>query len=113
MSLRRLLVVVTLVAACSSGSMKVRKGEPQTAREKMLAEEKKNPTDKEEEAKPPGSKKWGGWRYQGDRKDCIFLVGKKCFKSQNAACQAAHCKAPTKCEAEGGGPAVMKCVKKG
>jgi hypothetical protein len=79
----------------------------------MLAEEKKNATDKEEEPTPPGSKKWGGWRYQGDRKDCIFLVGKKCFKSQNAACQAAHCKAPTKCEAEGGGPAVMKCVKKG
>jgi hypothetical protein len=50
-------------------------------------------------------------RYQGDRKDCVFLVGKKCFKTESAACEAAHCKAPTKCEAEGGGPATMKCAK--
>ena len=107
----RLLLVASLVAACSSGSMKVRKGEPQTAREKMLAEEKKHPEEKDE-APAPGSKKWGGWRYQGDRKDCIFVVGKKCFKSENAACQAAHCKAPTKCEVEGGGPATVKCSKK-
>ena len=111
MSLRSLLLVATVVAGCSSGSMKVRKGEPQTAREKMLAEEKEHPPDKDEPP-PPGSKKWGGWRYQGDRKDCIFLVGKKCFKTENAACQAAHCKAPTKCEVEGGGPAVVKCEKK-
>jgi hypothetical protein len=110
MSLRRLLVVATVLAACSSGSMKVRKGEPQTAREKLLVEEKEHPQEQEEPT-PPGSKKWGGWRYQGDRKDCVFVVGKKCFKSESAACQAAHCKAPTKCEAEGGGPATMKCVK--
>ncbi|HTL38142.1 MAG TPA: hypothetical protein VL326_33665 [Kofleriaceae bacterium] len=112
MSLRSLVVVAVLLAACSSGSMKVRKGEPQTAREKMLAEEKKHPVDRDEPP-PPGSKKWGGWRYQGDRKDCIYLVGKKCFKTENAACQAAHCKAPTKCETEGGGPATMTCKKKG
>ena len=110
MSLRRLLLVATLVA-CGGGSMKVHKGEPQTAREKMLAEEKAHPQDKDDPG-PPGSKKLGGWRYQGDRKDCFFLVGKKCFKTENAACQAAHCKAPMKCTAEGGGPATMKCVKR-
>jgi hypothetical protein len=110
MSLRCLLLVATL-AACGGGNMKVHKGEPQTAREKMLAEQKKHPPDKDDPG-PPGSKKWRGWRYQGDRKDCFFLVGKKCFKSENAACQAAHCKSPMKCEADGGGPATMKCVKR-
>ena len=86
--------------------MKVKKGEPQTAREKMLAEQKANP-EKDEQA---GSKQWGGWRYQGERKDCFFVVGRKCFKTENAACQAARCKAPTKCRTEGAGPATMTCV---
>lgn len=90
--------------------MKVRKGEPQTAREKMLAEQKKHP--EMDEGPAPGSKKWTGWRYQGDRKECFFLVGRKCYKTENAACQAAHCKAPTHCTVEGAGPATMKCTKR-
>jgi len=93
--------------------MKVKKGEPQTAREKMLAEEKakkKGGDGDEEEVKPPGSKKWAGWRYQGDRKDCFFLAGKKCFKTEKAACAAMKCKAPAKCESDGAGPAQMSCA---
>jgi hypothetical protein len=113
----RLVFAIALVCACGTNSMKVKKGEPQTAREKMLAEEKAHPTDKDDDdGGGTGSggvgKKWSGWRYQGDRKECFFVVGKKCFKTQNAACQASHCKAPSKCETEGGGPATMKCSKK-
>ena len=94
--------------------MKVKKGEPQTAREKMLAEEKAHPTDADEDSgsAAKGSKKWTGWRYQGERKDCFFLVGKKCFKTEKAACVAARCKAPSKCETEGAGPATLQCSKK-
>lgn len=88
--------------------MKVKKGEPQTAREKMLAEQKANP---EPEEAATGGKKWNGWRYQGDRKDCFFLVGRKCYKTEKSACNAAHCKAPAKCTTEGAGPATMKCTK--
>lgn len=100
--------VAAIGLACSSGTMKVKKGEPQTAREKMLAEEKANPS---KDPKPPGSKKWTGWRYQGERKDCFFLVGRRCFKTENAACQAAKCKSPMKCTTEGAGPATLKCAK--
>ena len=89
--------------------MRVKKGEPQTAREKMLAEEKAN-ADKEKDASGEG-KKWNGWRFQGDRKECFFIVGRRCYKTENAACQAARCKAPTKCTTEGAGPATMKCEK--
>jgi hypothetical protein len=108
------LAVAASCASCASGNMRVKKGEPQTAREKMLAEEKaKHENDKnyDEDAKPPGSKKWTGWRYSGDRKQCFFTVGRKCFKTENAACQAAKCKGDTHCEAEGAGPATMKCAK--
>jgi hypothetical protein len=67
MSWRLAPLVACFALACSSGTMKVKKGEPQTAREKMLAEQKaskKNMDD--EEVKPPGSKQWTGWRYQGN-----------------------------------------------
>ena len=53
--------------------------------------------------------KWGGWRYQGDRKDCFFVVGRRCYKTENAACQAARCKAPKSCNSVGGGPATVSC----
>ena len=110
-------VLALLVLACGGGSakMKVKKGEPQTAREKMLAEEaarkKRKGGDDDEEAKPPGSKQWTGWRYQGDRNDCFVVVGKKCFKTEKAACAAAACKAPSKCETEGAGPVQLSCSK--
>jgi len=106
----RVVLLLGLVAACGGESMKVKKGEPQTAREKMLADQKKHPDM--DEGPAPGSKKWGGWRYQGDRKECFFLVGRKCYKTENAACQAAHCKAPTRCTTEGAGPATMTCAKR-
>ena len=115
MSLRltSLALIGCAALACGGGQMKVKKGEPQTAREKLLADEKANKSEgtTEEESQPPGSKKWTGWRYQGERKNCFFLVGRKCFKTENAACQAARCKSPTKCEADGAGPATMTCKK--
>jgi len=115
MSLRLSVLVLVFAVACGGSDMKVRKGEPQTAREKMLAEEKEHPSDPDAAAPPDKkaggtSKKWTGWRYQGDRKACFFVFGKKCFKTENAACQAAHCKAPSKCKSEGAGPATMTCT---
>ena len=105
MSLRAVPLLVAFVIACGGESMKVKKGEPQTAREKMLAEQKANP-DKDDSGT---GKKWNGWRYQGDRKDCFFVAGRKCFKTENAACKATGCKA--KCKATGAGPATVSCAK--
>ena len=93
---------LVLLLACG-GPEKVEKGEPQTAKEKQLREAKASGEVDE------GGKKWGGWRYQGDRADCFFLVGRKCFKSETAACQAAKCKAPKQCTTTGGGPATLSC----
>lgn len=109
MSLRLGLLALCLAFGCGGSEMRVKKGEPQTAREKMLAEQKAHP---EEDAGAGTSKKWTHWRYQGERKDCFFLVGKRCFKTQKAACAAAKCKAPSKCSLEGAGPATLKCTKK-
>ena len=97
MSLRT--VALVLLVAC--GGSTVSSDEPQTAKEKQLREAKA--------AGDTDAGKWGGWRYQGDRNECFYVVGRRCFKNQNAACQAARCKAPKKCDVVGGGPATVGC----
>ena len=52
--------------------------------------------------------KWGKWRYNGSRKECFFVAGRTCFKTENAACQASKCK---KCKTSGAGPATVSCAK--
>jgi hypothetical protein len=98
----RALPLLVLVLACG-GPEKVGKGEPQTAKEKQLREAKASG-----ELDDSGHK-WGGWRYQGDRSECFFVVGRKCFKSEGGACTAAKCKAPKACTTVGGGPAAISC----
>lgn len=79
--------------------------EPQTAREKQLLEAKKSgELDKDKD------KKWGTWRYSGDRNDCFYVVGRKCFKTEPAACKSLACdKKKKKCTVVGGGPATVSC----
>lgn len=77
--------------------------EPTTAREKQRRDaEAEGTLDK------PGGK-WGGWRYTGDRDDCFFVVGRRCFKTEAAACTAARC-GKRKCATSGGGPATVACA---
>ncbi len=96
------LAALVLLLACG-GPTRLEKGEPQTAKDKQLREAKASG-----ELDPSG-KKWGGWRYQGDRGDCFFVVGRKCFRSEAGACTAAKCKAPKTCSLVGGGPAAVSC----
>lgn len=106
-----LAVLATLLTvSCAPGKMKVKKGEPQTAREKMLAEEKAKAKKGEGDGgEPMAGKKTSKWRYQGERDSCFFLVGRRCFKTEKAACKAAGCKAPSTCETQGAGPATLTC----
>ena len=101
--LARSILVCILFACSSCGGPQSEPGEPQTAKEKQMQE-----AQAKGELERPGAQ-WGGWRYQGERKDCFFIVGRRCFKTENAACQAAHCKSPKKCDSAGGGPATVSC----
>ncbi len=92
-----------LVLLACGGPTKLEKGEPQNAKEKQLREAKASGELDD------GGRRWGGWRYQGDRSECFFVVGRKCFKSEAGACTAARCKAPKACNATGGGPAIVSC----
>jgi hypothetical protein len=101
----RLVVAVLLFSgACGeSPGGKGAKG-PQTAAARAQAEK----AESNETAVDDTGKKWGGWRYQGRRDDCFFLVGRKCFDSRADACTAARC-AKNQCVVDGGGPATVRC----
>ncbi|MBA3458712.1 MAG: hypothetical protein H0T46_02040 [Deltaproteobacteria bacterium] len=102
MSLRTILPLTAVFFLGCGGSEKT-SNEPTTAKEKQRREAKASGEDDK------GSRSWGGWRYKGDRNSCFFQVSGKCFKTENAACQAARCAKPKKCNVTGGGPALVSC----
>jgi hypothetical protein len=102
MALRWTLVCVAFAITAGCGGPKVDPGEPQTAKEKQMREAQASG-----DVDPPGTK-WGGWRYQGDRQDCFFLVGRKCFRTYKRACATA-CKSDKQCKSDDGAPATVSC----
>jgi hypothetical protein len=105
MSLRLVCLVLAVHVAAGCGGPTSEADEPQTAKEKQYAEAKKSG-----ELDEPKRKSAGTWRYAGDRKDCRYVLGRKCFKDEKAACAAAACGA-VKCEVVGAGPATVTCKK--
>jgi hypothetical protein len=99
----RVMILATLLALTACGGPEIDPKAPQTATERARLEAEENGE------LPPKGKNWGGWRYQGDRKDCFFTVGRKCFKTETAACAAAKCGKATKCMSNGAGPATISC----
>jgi len=109
MSLRCLWLAVVVLALGCGGGNQVRKSssdEPTTAREKQLLEAQESGED---DAVRGGGKSWGRWRYKGDRSNCFFVVGSRCFKTEQAACKAARCKKGTECTSVGAAPATVSC----
>ena len=101
------IALATLASACGGAAEDA--DEPQTARDKQMQEAKANG-----ELDGSDAKGWGGWRYQGDRAECFYVVGRRCFKSKKHACASA-CRIPLKtaalsmCTIDGGGPASVTC----
>jgi len=101
------LVVVWLVClagACGETQSPGGAKAPQTAAARAKAEKG------EADADPVSGKgkKWGGWRYQGKRDDCFFLVKRRCYTERAAACEAARC-GKKQCVLDGAGPARVRC----
>jgi hypothetical protein len=106
-----ILALGLALGAC--GGAQVDPDEPQTAREKQLEDAKARG-----EVDGSDGSTWGAWRYQGDRSDCFYVVGRRCFKSKKTACASA-CRVPratvsvaSMCTIDGGGPAAVTCNKK-
>jgi hypothetical protein len=101
--MRRLTCAVLLVlAACgSSSSGSTAHSAAERARDELAA-------SGETSEPPPKGASWGGWRYQGARDDCFYVVGRKCFVEEATACKVAKC-GKKKCKIDGGGPATVSC----
>ena len=112
----KLAVAMVLIASLACGGTPHTHRAPQSAdadeqgpkthdaAQRAKAEAEANP----EEPVSGQGKHWGGWRYQGSRDDCFFVVGRRCFADEARACAAAKCKSG-ECELEGGGPANVVC----
>jgi len=98
-----LVVTGGLAGGCGGGAASG-SDEPTTAKDKQRRE-----ADVSEPA-AGATHKVGRWRYTGDRADCFFVVGGRCFKTEQAACAAAKC-GKRACETSGGGPATVACAK--
>ena len=94
---------LALALAIGCGSFAAAPSGSKTAAERAAAERAAS----DEEPVERGDKSWGGWRYQGARDDCFFVVERKCFVTLADACAAAACKAG--CETSGAGPATVTC----
>ena len=102
-SLMRFKVLATVVACGACGSYGSGPPGPTTAAERAAAE---RATSTEEPVADDG-KSWGGWRYQGARDDCFYVVERECYAKLDEACAATDCKAG--CTATGAGPATVLC----
>ncbi len=58
----------------------------------------------------PEGKSWGGWRWKGDRDQCFYTLGKRCFADLKSACAAAKC-GTAACIHDDGAPASVTCKK--
>lgn len=103
MSLRTISVGLVAWFAFACGGDPHRSDDPTTAKEKQSRETAAA-------GEPHSSGKWSGWRYTGDREACFFVVGRRCFKTEAAACAAARCGSRA-CETSGAGPASVVCAK--
>jgi hypothetical protein len=108
MSLRTISLVfllsVSLGSLASGCGASSRSDEPTTAAEKQRRDAEATGTADV----PTGPR--NGWRYTGERDNCFFVVGRRCFKTEAAACTAARCGKRT-CEVTGAGPAAVACAK--
>ena len=103
MSFRTISLGLLAALALGCGGDPPRSDDPQTAKEKQRREAAAA-------GEPSSGGKSSGWRYTGERDECFFVVGRKCFKTAAAACAAARC-GSHKCQTTGGGPAAVACAK--
>ena len=115
--MRAFVVVVGLIVmSCAPLPKPKQRGSTRSSDDETAAEYQRRKAresgELDDESAPPPGAKWGGWKYQGEREDCRFVYGRKCFTKREPAvnaCKASRCK--TRCTVDGGGPATVSCSK--
>lgn len=107
------MLLAALAAAALAGCGASEPPGTRRARDETAAERARREHAASGEAAAPGEgRSWGGWRYQGARDDCFYLVGRTCYAALDDACAAAGCGGDAaRCRTRGGGPALVSCRK--
>lgn len=90
-----------LVAGCGGAQ-----DAEETSSSKEVKGERGRKTSKDDVSEK--GKRWGGWRWKGNRDDCFFKFENRCFSKRKTACKAAGCDLDA-CTDNGGAPVVVGC----
>jgi hypothetical protein len=102
-----LVVLVALLISCGGPARRPKKGT--AGGDETAAEYQRRKAREAGELDASSAGKWGAWKYEGERDDCRYVLGRRCFTKRENACKAAKCK--TECLVRGGGPAMVSCAK--
>ncbi len=105
--LARAIPLVLLLMSIACGSPKGSSNQaPSTTDGDSQTTERGRVHDKEDVSAQ--GKQWGGWRWKGDRDNCVYIHENECFAKKATACKAAGC--PEKgCLEKKGAPAKISC----
>lgn len=108
------LVLALTLAGCGSpgaGQGDVANADDDEASEDSYASERpKRGRVKDKDDVSEQGKEWGGWRWKGNRDNCVYVHENKCYAKKKAACKAAGCDGRA-CLEKSGAPAKIRCEK--
>ncbi len=108
-----LLAFLVVLAPTGCGSPGAGQGEVQESDDEVhdyASERPKRGRVKDKDDVSEKGKEWGGWRWKGERNNCVYVFNNKCFKEKKAACKAAGCEGSA-CLEKRGAPSKIKCRK--
>lgn len=113
--LARAMLLASLVVLTSSGcgSPGAGQGEANDGEDEAsdyASERPKRGRVKDKDDVSEKGKSWGGWRWKGDRNNCVYVFDNKCFTEKEPACKEAGCDEKS-CLVKEGAPSKVKCPK--
>jgi len=102
-------IAVALLALIALGCGGAADGAGTTPRSRSAKREKAKPKADYNDENSVGmtDKRVTRWRWKGSRKDCFYVVGNNCFRTEAAACKAAGCKRD--CRTDDAAPVQVTC----
>jgi hypothetical protein len=103
------LAVACLIALGCGGGGAADDGTTPRSRRAKTAKAKQQADYSDENSIGMPDERVSRWRWDGARKDCFYVVGNRCFKTEAAACKAAGCRKVDGCDMDDSAPVQVSC----